>query len=816
MAAILQILGEVTHKDKLREVDSGSPIRFSSSSASPVPLSSGQNDDLQGMSRSSRAIVHGSCLVKGAPSCDKAKAKFDELGRYFPSDLPYIITYENGSLEAICQECSRRLKIEGSALGGIIKHATGTPHGFNVKQRLDSNNLEETLTSKVMTRRKAMEIQSEPNPFREVPTRRRYENIEPWEFSSIEVDPARPVDHSEPEPRKSKRQKVAAAFLAETDTSDLQVSTGLKNPVEPIVADISERLTDINHQFDQKIKKQRDQTLLFNADLIGLRNFHGKRLDTLEQISEKQKHELKVCNENFRESKAQTDASLQKDKISLANIESELEEQKGCINNTINLVSDTKCKVDGQKKVMDNLADLFPDLKSELKEQKQFVNSLASKLESGLKGQKETTTNLAELMDNRLTGQKRKVDHLMTQLKNLGDSRESEDLLRLHTENELQTHQKQIEKVENSIEEINKGLDRVVGRTVEKCNRLEEMVKEVDKRHSSQRDSFLEALETKISCTSQASIDRIIDFLAVEPQLQRCKQYAELLEKQAVDFRPYMGRIVLLEDKISDFRTFKDKLDSLETCTRGFQKWLDEMACESAEYRLQQDHLSTGFLERQALESQNFMERIVNLEKNTTDITRLVEENKVSGEPMRKFMLNFRSTSDQITQLRKEVQSYDSKLGAVSMALDNRQLQQLKEHTELIEEKMSHTQTDFNNMVTKFMAELSDFAVQAARSEMIEKIGSRDHQIDDLVQSIRPIMLRLAGLESTEKQSDEMVMVRLAALEKNEKQSDNMTMIRLAALEEKNERHVSRILELERGNESLQREVMKLQQPVVE
>ncbi|KAF7884306.1 uncharacterized protein EAF02_004642 [Botrytis sinoallii] len=479
----MQSLGEVAHKDKLREVDSGSPIRFSSSSASPVPLSSGQNDDLKGMSRSSRAIVHGSCLVKGAPSCDKAKAKFDELGRYFPSDLPYIITYENGSLEAICQECGRRLKIEGSALGGIINHATGTPHGFNVKQRLDSNNLEETLTSKVMARRKAMEITSEPNPFREVPNRRRSENIDPWEFSSIEVDPARPVDHSEAEPRNSKRQKVAPAFLAETDTSDLQVSTGLKNPVERFVADISERLTDINHQFDQKIKKQRDQTLLFNADLIGLRNFHGKRLDTLEQISENQKHELKVCNENFRELKAQTDASLQKDKISLANIESELEEQKGCIDNTINLVSDTKCKVEGQKKVMDNLADLFPDVKSELNEQKEVVNSLASKLESGLKGQKETTTNLAELMDNRLTGQKRKVDHLMTQLKNLGDSRESEDLLRLHAENELQTHQKQIANLEQKISGIRydatKEVSEMIGKISSRDHQIDDMVQSI-------------------------------------------------------------------------------------------------------------------------------------------------------------------------------------------------------------------------------------------------------------------------------------------------------------------------------------------------
>ncbi|TGO21658.1 hypothetical protein BPAE_0207g00130 [Botrytis paeoniae] len=187
-------------------------------------------------------------------------------------------------------------------------------------------------------------------------------------------------------------------------------------------------------------------------------------------------------------------------------------------------------------------------------------------------------------------------------------------------------------------------------------------------------------------------------------------------------------------------------------------------------------------------------ERIVNLEKDTTDITRLVEENKVSGESIRKFMLNSRSTSDQITQLRKEVQSYDSKLGAVSVALDNRRLQQLKEHTELIEEKMSHAQTDFDNMATRFAAELSDIAIQAAESEIIGKNSSRDHQIDDLIQSIRPIMLRLAGLESTEKQSDEMVMMRLVALEKNEKQSDDMIMLRLASLEEKNERHVSRIL----------------------
>ncbi|KAF7895298.1 hypothetical protein EAF00_007112 [Botryotinia globosa] len=402
-----------------------------------------------------------------------------------------------------------------------------------------------------------------------------------------------------------------------------------------------------------------------------------------------------------------------------------------------------------------------------------------------------------------------------------------------------------IERMENSIEELDKKsedsfpaktseaiIDRFVVYTAENHNTLEEMVREVDKRHSSQRDSFMKALETKIYCTSQAAIDRVADLerslkefqtklagmarLAMEPQLQRCKQYAELFEKQAVEFRPDIDRIVRLEDNISDFRPFKDKLDSLETCTQGFQKWLDEMACGSAEYRLQQDNLRTEFLKRQALESQTFVERIVNFEKNTTDMTRLMEENKVSGETMRKFMLNFRFTSDQIAQLRKEVQSYDSQLGAVSVALNYRRLQRLKEHTELIEERMSHIQTDFDNMFTRFAAEAQNIAIQAVRFEVTRENISRDRQIDDLAQSIRPIMLRLAGLESTEKQSDKMVMMRLGALEKNEKQSDDMMMLRLAALEEKNERQVSRILKLERGNQSLQREVMKLQQPNVE
>ncbi|KAF7912933.1 uncharacterized protein EAF01_001954 [Botrytis porri] len=653
-----QSLGELKHKDRFHEVDSGSPTPISSSLASPEPMSSEQNDDLQVMGRSLKAIIDESCLMKGAPSCDKAKAKFDELGKDFPSDLPYIITYEHKYLEAICQECDRGLRIEGSALGGIMNHATGIQHGLNVKQRLVLDNLEEALTSKVMARRKAMETLSEPNSCREVQNQPKSKNEKPWELPSIKVDPTRPVEHFGPEPRKSKRQKLAPALLAETDTGDLRVSTVLKNPVgrsrgwkrnkepssitetsalvsERIAVEISESFTDFNHQFDHKMKKQRDQILLLNADLIGLRNFYGKRLDTLEQISETRKHELIVNNRHLIELKAQNDASFQKDKVSLADMKSTLGKRKESIDNLTNLLSNAECKLESQKNFMKNMAVLFPGVESKLNEQIEIINRLSSRMESDLEGQKATTTDL--------------------------------DSLRLHTEKELQTHQKQIakleqkisgiqhvvtkevsglikkqsfphvavdrvEKLEKSIEEINKRLedpfpariseaivDRVVRHTAEKHNRLEEMGREIEKRHSSQRASFIEVLETKMTCTSQATIDPVANLegsleefqtkltgmacLAVEPQLQCCKQDAEVREKQAVEFRPYMDRIVRLEEDFSDSRSLKYKLDSLERCTQGFQIRLDEMACESAEYRLQQDSVRTESLKRQALES---------------------------------------------------------------------------------------------------------------------------------------------------------------------------------------------------------------------
>ncbi|KAM0178488.1 hypothetical protein ACHAPF_003511 [Botrytis cinerea] len=786
----IELLGEVKHNDELREVEHSSSI--SSSLANPVPVSSRKNNEPQEIGRSSKVIIDGSCLVESAPSYDKAKAKFDELGKSFPSDLPYIITYEGESLGAICQECKCRLLIGGSALGGIVNHANSKLHGFNVEKRLHGNNLEEISTSRVRARRKAMHNPSKLGPFKKV------QNEKPRESSPAEDECAEASEHSELEPRKSKRRKLAPAFLAKTDTSDLQTNiTCLKTPVdrprrsekggefssitetvsEHIAADISERFTDINHQFDQKIKKQRDQTLLVNADLIGLRNFYGKRLDTLERISENQKHQLEVSNGQLRELKAQKDAFFREDNISLENLERAIGEHKGFINNLTKLLSDAECKLEDQKKFINNLTDLFPGVTSKLNEQKELVDSLSSRMESGLKGQKETTMNLSEVIENSLKGQNRRIDRLMKELKNLEDSRKSDYLLQLHTKNELQTFQVQIAyleqkiseiqhdankkvseiiekqnsshisldrivKVEKSIERLTKILedpfpantfeaivDRLVSYTAENHNRLKEMVKESDERHLNQRASLIEGLETKISCTSQAAIHRVANLegslkefqtklagmasLAVEPQLQRCKQYCKLLEKQAVEFRPYINRIVQLEENVSNSRSLKDKLDSLETCTQGFQKWLDEMAWESAEHRLQQDNLRTEFLERQVLESQTFMGQIKNLEKNTMNMTRLVEETKVSRESIREHMSKFQSTSDQVTQLKKEVQSYENKLGSVAVALDNRRLQQLKEHTELIKEKTSHIRTDSNNMITKCAADLSDMAVQA-------------------------------------------------------------------------------------------------------
>ncbi|CCD50458.1 hypothetical protein BofuT4_P091450.1 [Botrytis cinerea T4] len=737
----IELLGEVKHNDELREVEHSSSIL--SSLANPVPVSSRKNNEPQEIGRSSKVIIDGSCLVESAPSYDKAKAKFDELGKSFPSDLPYIITYEGESLGAICQEFRCRLLIGGSALGGIMNHANSKLHGFNVEKRLHGNNLEEISTSRVRARRKAMHNPSKPGPFKKV------QNEKPRESSSAEDERAEASEHSEPEPRKSKRRKLAPAFLAKTDTSDLQTNiTCLKTSV------------DRPRRSENKETKRSDVAC-------------ECRLNWAEKLLWKK---ARYSRANFGESETSTRS-----------------------------------------------------VTSKLNEQKELVDSLSSRMESGLKGQKETTMNLSEVIENSLKGQNRRIDHLMKELKNLEDSRKSEDLLQLHTKNELQTSQVQIAyleqkiseiqhdankkvseiiekqisshisldrivKVEKSIERLTKILedpfpantfeaivDRLVSYTAENHNRLKEMVKESDERHLNQRASLIEGLETKISCTSQAAIHRVANLegslkefqtklagmasLAVDPQLQCCKQYSKLLEKQAVEFRPYVNRIIQLEENVSNSRSLKDRFDSLKTCTQGFQKWLDEMAWESAEHRLQQDNLRTEFLERQALESQTFMGRIKNLEKNTMNMTRLVEKNKVSGESIREHMSKFQSTSDQVTQLKKEVQSYENKLGSVAVALDNRRLQQLKEHTELIKEKISHIRTDSNNMITKCAANLSDMAVQAARAEIIRENSSREHQIDDLVQSIRPIMLRLADLESTERQSDDMMMIRLAAFE---------------------------------------------------
>ncbi|TEY44919.1 hypothetical protein BOTCAL_0341g00080 [Botryotinia calthae] len=432
--------------------------------------SSRKNDDPQEIGRSSKVIIDGSCLVESAPSYDKAKAKFDELGKNFPSDLPYIITYEGKPLGAICQECKCRLPIGGSAIGGIMNHATSKLHGFNVEKRLHGNNLEEISTSRVRARRKAMHNPSKSGPFK------KFQNEKPRESSPVEDERAKASEHSEPEPKKkSKRRKLAPAFLAETDTSDLRANiTCLKTTVdrprqsekdgesssitetvsERISADISEKFTDINHQFDQKIKKQRDQKLLVNADLIGLRNFYGKRLDTLEQISENQKHRLEVSNGQLRELKAQKDVSFHEDNISLANLEHAIGEQKEFINNLTKLLSDAECKLEDQKKFINNLTGLFPCVTRKLNEQKGLVDSLSSKMENSLKVQKETTTNLSELMENILKGQNRRIDHLMKQLKNLENRRKSKDVLQLHTKNELQAFQVQIANLEQKISGI--------------------------------------------------------------------------------------------------------------------------------------------------------------------------------------------------------------------------------------------------------------------------------------------------------------------------------------------------------------------------
>lgn len=264
--------------------------------------------------------------------------------------------------------------------------------------------------------------------------------------------------------------------------------------LERTVADISERLTHIDHQFDYKIKKQRDQTLLVNADLIGLRNFYGKRLDTLEQTSETQKHELKLCNENFRESQAQTDASFHKDKISLANMESALREQKDSIDNLSKLLPDADRRLENQEKFTKSLSGLFPDVENKLNEQKKIFNRLASKMESALK-ERATTTDVNRLMSN-YNEEQRNIRDLTEDLEMLSDRVDSDDLLRLHTKNELQTHQKQIANLEQKISGIQYDATEEFSEIIKKQNypridvdRIEKMENSIEELKKKSQDS---------------------------------------------------------------------------------------------------------------------------------------------------------------------------------------------------------------------------------------------------------------------------------------------------------------------------------------
>ncbi|KAJ8071757.1 hypothetical protein OCU04_002073 [Sclerotinia nivalis] len=300
--------------------------------------------------------------------------------------------------------------------------------------------------------------------------------------------------------------------------------------------------------------------------------------------------------------------------------------------------------------------------------------------------------------------------------------------------------------------------------------KLEELTSQIDNRHLSQHTLLIEGVEQKM--------------YSIEPIIKRVENLEKYLEES---------------------QTFKEQFVNLGVFTKGLdQKLVDSNNRQSSLHQQLQENL-----ERRMTVSTSLQERVATLENQITKhpkrlgpITDLASWRKLWDEgleePVRENTAKFWSTFDQVTQWQKEVQGFGNKPGDVATAGKNLQIQQGKEHTELIEEKMSIAQREFDKMVTELKTQLSNMASQAAKFESLgEQNGSRDYQIDDLVQSNR------------------LMMMRVAALEKNEKHSDEMMMMRLAALEEKNEKQVCKIVELERANEKLQREVKSLRQPVV-
>lgn len=84
-------------------------------------------------------------------------AKIQKVENDSPDDLPFVITYENKFLEAVCQEYKRfRINIRGCGTGNLRRRASGASHGIAVGIRTESAGLEMASTSMVKYRSEAM------------------------------------------------------------------------------------------------------------------------------------------------------------------------------------------------------------------------------------------------------------------------------------------------------------------------------------------------------------------------------------------------------------------------------------------------------------------------------------------------------------------------------------------------------------------------------------------------------------------------------------------------------------------------------------
>ncbi|QSZ33619.1 hypothetical protein DSL72_005187 [Monilinia vaccinii-corymbosi] len=230
---------ETTHMEIYEDQSDSDSLYFPMSSKSTsgprrttvaMSIMQGHKIGLAGLDSSSRVIIHPSCMTGHAPpSWHKALAKLKETQNDFPDDLPYVITYEHNLLEAICQECGKKLNVESCSVSNITRHPNSHYHTFYVERRLRkleaegfkrawNKNVEERMARLAGSSRGKIKGITAGFHREFLPIKSSIEKQLKHRRSENLKEESDPTD----EPLPSKRQRVAGSFFANSLADDSQ------------------------------------------------------------------------------------------------------------------------------------------------------------------------------------------------------------------------------------------------------------------------------------------------------------------------------------------------------------------------------------------------------------------------------------------------------------------------------------------------------------------------------------------------------------------------------------------------------------------